>query len=46
MDIARSVQEVTEEIVMKMAKHVKETTGKNIRLAGGVAQIVFLMENY
>ena len=38
MDIARSVQEVTEEIVLKMAKHVKKTTGKNyLCLAGGVA---------
>ena len=38
MDIARSVQEVTEEIVFKMAKHVKKTTGKNyLCLAGGVA---------
>ena len=38
MDIARSVQEVTEEIVMKMAKHVKEITGKKyLCLAGGVA---------
>ena len=30
MDIARSIQEVTEEIVLKMAKHVKRTTKKNI----------------
>jgi carbamoyltransferase len=38
MDIARSVQEVTEEIVMKMAKHVRETTNKKyLCLAGGVA---------
>ena len=38
MDIARSVQEVTEEIVMKMAKHVRKTTGeKYLCLAGGVA---------
>ena len=38
MDIARSVQEVTEEIVMKMAKHVRKTTGKKyLCLAGGVA---------
>ena len=38
MDIARSVQEVTEEIVMKMAKHVQKTTGKKyLCLAGGVA---------
>ncbi len=38
MDMARSVQEVTEEIVMKMAKHVRKVTGKKyLCLAGGVA---------
>ena len=38
MDIARSVQEVTEEIVIKIAKHVKKETGKKyLCLAGGVA---------
>ncbi len=38
MDLARSVQEVTEEIVYKMAQHVKKTTGKKfLCLAGGVA---------
>ncbi len=38
MNLARSVQEVTEEIVMKMAKHVKKVTGKKyLCLAGGVA---------
>tara|TARA_Y100000590_G_scaffold470570_1_gene666444 strand:- start:2919 stop:4736 length:1818 start_codon:yes stop_codon:yes gene_type:complete len=38
MDIARSVQEVTEEIVYKMATHVrKETKMKYLCLAGGVA---------
>ena len=38
MDLARSVQEVTEEIVMKMAKHVKDVTGERyLCLAGGVA---------
>jgi len=37
MDLARSVQEVTEEIVMKMAKHVKkETSMRYLCLAGGV----------
>ena len=30
MDIARSVQEVTEEIVLKIAKHVKKVTKKSI----------------
>ena len=38
MDLARSVQEVTEEIVLKMAAHVRKETGeKKLCLAGGVA---------
>ena len=38
MDIAASIQSVTEEVVMKMARHVhKETNQKNLCLAGGVA---------
>jgi carbamoyltransferase len=38
MDLARSVQDVTEEIVLKMGKHVHKETGmKNLALAGGVA---------
>jgi len=38
MDLARSLQEVTEEIVLKMGNHVfKETGLKNLALAGGVA---------
>jgi len=38
MDLARSVQEVTEEIVLKMGSHVyKETGSTNLTLAGGVA---------
>ncbi|MEW6239066.1 MAG: carbamoyltransferase [Candidatus Omnitrophota bacterium] len=38
MDLARSVQEVTEEIMMRMARHVHKETGmKNLCLAGGVA---------
>ena len=38
MDLARSVQEVTEEIVLKMSRHVKQETGaKYLCLAGGVA---------
>ena len=38
MDLARSVQEVTEEIVLKMARHVKKETGMDyLCLAGGVA---------
>lgn len=38
MDIARSFQEVTEEIVLKLGNHVYKETGlKNLCLAGGVA---------
>jgi carbamoyltransferase len=38
MDIAASIQSVTEEIVLKMANHVyEETQIKNLCLAGGVA---------
>jgi carbamoyltransferase len=38
MDLARSLQEVTEEIVLKMGNHVfNETSQKNLVLAGGVA---------
>ena len=38
MDLARSVQEVTEEIVLRMARHIRKETGKkNLCLAGGVA---------
>jgi carbamoyltransferase len=38
MDLARSIQEVTEEIVLKLARHAREITGKrNLCLAGGVA---------
>ena len=38
MDVARSLQEVTEEIVMKMGNYVfKETGMQNLTLAGGVA---------
>ena len=38
MDLARSVQKVTEEIMLRMARHVKKETGKNkLCLAGGVA---------
>ena len=37
MDIAASIQSVTEEVVMKMAHHVhKETGQRNLCLAGGV----------
>jgi carbamoyltransferase len=38
MDLARSIQVVTEEIVLKIAKHIHNETGeKNLCLAGGVA---------
>lgn len=38
MDIAASIQAVTEDIMLKMANHVhKETKQKNLCLAGGVA---------
>jgi carbamoyltransferase len=38
MDIAASIQAVTEEIVLRMARHVREVTGmENLCLAGGVA---------
>ncbi len=37
MDIAASIQAVTEEIVLRMAKNIRESTGmKNLCLAGGV----------
>ena len=38
MDIAASLQEVTEEIMVKMTRHIRQITGsKNLCLAGGVA---------
>lgn len=38
MDLARSIQEVTEEIVLRMARHIHKCTGeKSLCLAGGVA---------
>jgi carbamoyltransferase len=38
MDVAASVQKVTEEIMLRMARHVQRETGmKNLCLAGGVA---------
>jgi len=38
MDLARSIQEVTEEIVLRMARHVHKLTGERcLCLAGGVA---------
>ena len=38
MDVARSIQLVTEEIIVKLVRHARETTGLNqLCLAGGVA---------
>ena len=38
MDLAASVQKVTEEVMLKTARHAREITGKkNLVLAGGVA---------
>jgi carbamoyltransferase len=38
MDLAASIQKVTEDVVLKMARHAKELTGsKHLCLAGGVA---------
>ena len=38
MDLARSIQVVTEEAVLRMARHAHETTGEaNLVMAGGVA---------
>lgn len=38
MDLARSIQDVTEEIVLRIANHVREVTKmKNLVMAGGVA---------
>ncbi|HVT15791.1 MAG TPA: carbamoyltransferase [Thermoanaerobaculia bacterium] len=38
MDLARSIQEVTEEVVLKLARHARGLTGKrNLCMAGGVA---------
>jgi carbamoyltransferase len=38
MDLARSLQDVTEEVMLRMARHVRRETGeRNLCLAGGVA---------
>ena len=38
MDLARSIQDVTEEVMMRTAKHIRKITGKKyLCLAGGVA---------
>jgi carbamoyltransferase len=38
MDVARSIQTVTEEVMLRLARHARELTGRrNLCLAGGVA---------
>jgi carbamoyltransferase len=38
MDVARSIQVVTEQVMLRLAKHAREVTGQtNLCLAGGVA---------
>jgi carbamoyltransferase len=38
MDVARSIQEVLEEAILRLARHARETTGqKYLTMAGGVA---------
>ncbi len=38
MDVARSIQAVTEEVMLRLARHARQLTGqKNLCLAGGVA---------
>ncbi|MFQ5861882.1 MAG: carbamoyltransferase [Candidatus Brocadiales bacterium] len=38
MDLARSIQEVTEEVILRMGRHIRKETGKKyLCLAGGVA---------
>ena len=38
MDVARSIQTVTEEIMLRLARHTRDETGmKNLCMAGGVA---------
>lgn len=38
MDLARSIQAVTEEVMLRMARHVRDATGlENLCMAGGVA---------
>jgi carbamoyltransferase len=37
-DVARSIQAVTEEVMLRLARHAREVTGKrNLTMAGGVA---------
>src|SRR5262249_14287715 len=38
MDVARSIQDVTEEVMLRLARHARELTGQHrLCLAGGVA---------
>src|SRR5262245_63505024 len=38
MDLASSIQEVTDEVILRMARHIRKETGqRNLCLAGGVA---------
>jgi carbamoyltransferase len=38
MDLARSIQDVTDEIILRIARHIRKQTGqRNLCLAGGVA---------
>src|SRR5438132_8783438 len=38
MDLARAIQDVTDEIMLRMARHIRKETGqRNLCLAGGVA---------
>jgi len=38
MDLARSIQDVTDEVMLRMARHIRKETGqRNLCLAGGVA---------
>lgn len=38
MDVARSIQDVTEEVILRICRHIRKTTGeRKICLAGGVA---------
>ena len=42
MDVAASIQQVTEKIMLRAATHVHERTGmRNLCLAGGVARLNF-----
>ena len=47
MDIASSIQAVTEEIILKIVKNIaKEYKIKNLCLAGGVAKLCCQWKNF